>query len=402
MTKAKVTFPSAPDTSAIDIKDEGSLIVSNPTAMNFTGPGVTVTENPTGTAEVDIPGLQYWTESEASAVQQTAAFTPKTTATDSNAALVAKGTGATTAQIPDGTIAGGNARGEYATDFQKIRNNATQVASGNGSGIFAGRRNSATGPYSVVVTGETNTASGQGSFVGGGDSNSASGFGSAILIGASSTASGKRSAIAGSSCISSGVNSIALNASSRGIGDYSLGGGYFSRAYLRGMESRASGFWLSSSGNTVDEAAAQTTKTVAFRRFEATTGQTFNLSMDGTGSTNLYILLGNNRASNLTAQFVLSVIGINGTATGVTAGDFMTQTITFGAKRVGGTCTVTTATILSTAGDASITGTATITFTAGGWNEIVITVTAPTFAGGGSLILGAACTFTTTEVNSSI
>jgi len=58
MSKADVKFPSSGGGTpyALDVEDEGSAIVSNPGAINFTGAGVTVTENPSGTAEVDIPG----------------------------------------------------------------------------------------------------------------------------------------------------------------------------------------------------------------------------------------------------------------------------------------------------------------------------------------------------------
>ena len=43
--------------STIDIEDEGVAIITNPGAINFIGAGVTVTENPLGTAEIDIPGV---------------------------------------------------------------------------------------------------------------------------------------------------------------------------------------------------------------------------------------------------------------------------------------------------------------------------------------------------------
>ena len=50
--------------------------------------------------------------------------------------LSPKGTGAITAQVPDGTVAGGNARGTYAIDLQFSRSAATQVVSGTGSFAF--------------------------------------------------------------------------------------------------------------------------------------------------------------------------------------------------------------------------------------------------------------------------
>ena len=55
----------------------------------------------------------------------------QTDTTNSNIAIVPNGTGAIVASIPDGTTVGGNARGQYAVDLQRVRYNANQVASGD-------------------------------------------------------------------------------------------------------------------------------------------------------------------------------------------------------------------------------------------------------------------------------
>jgi hypothetical protein len=86
-------------------------------------------------------------------------------------ALVAKGTGATLAQIPDGSSTNGNKRGIYATDFQKIRASASQVASGNYSFIGGGQNNSATGLLGSVGGGLSNTAGADYSALFGGSNN---------------------------------------------------------------------------------------------------------------------------------------------------------------------------------------------------------------------------------------
>lgn len=52
--KIKASF-AAPVSPLINVEDEGALIVSTQD-LNFVGSGVTVTENPLGTAEIDIPG----------------------------------------------------------------------------------------------------------------------------------------------------------------------------------------------------------------------------------------------------------------------------------------------------------------------------------------------------------
>jgi hypothetical protein len=53
--KIKASFTGAPVSPSINVEDEGVLIVSTQD-LNFVGTGVTVTENPLGTAEIDIPG----------------------------------------------------------------------------------------------------------------------------------------------------------------------------------------------------------------------------------------------------------------------------------------------------------------------------------------------------------
>jgi hypothetical protein len=142
--------------------------------------------------------------------------------------IAPKGSGSFMTQVPDSTIAGGNARGLYATDMQHgPRLNASDVASGDystisggksngasgsyssvGGGyynhatadralIFGGDQNTASGVYSVVGGGSVNTASGTYTFVGGGSTNIASGNDSAIVGGVGSTAAGAYSMILG-------------------------------------------------------------------------------------------------------------------------------------------------------------------------------------------------------------
>ena len=92
-------------------------------------------------------------------------------------ALSPKGTGAITAQVPDGTAAGGNARGANSIDLQTKRNYSTSVAS-NFYAIAIGNNNTASGGSAgaesgSVAIGSSNTASSVGS-VAIGRSNSAS------------------------------------------------------------------------------------------------------------------------------------------------------------------------------------------------------------------------------------
>jgi len=118
-------------------------------------------------------------------------------ATNADIALVAKGTGATLAQVPDGTIVGGNKRGTYATDLQKIRDAAAQIASANGSVISGGQGNLASGQWSVIGGGLSNTVSNTTATIAGGNSNSASGNTATIAGGGANQASSSYSFVGG-------------------------------------------------------------------------------------------------------------------------------------------------------------------------------------------------------------
>lgn len=118
-------------------------------------------------------------------------------ATNADIALVAKGTGATLAQVPDGTLLGGNKRGTYATDLQKIRDAAAQIASANGSVISGGQGNLASGQWSVIGGGLSNTVSNTSATISGGTSNSASGNTATIAGGGANQASSSFSFVGG-------------------------------------------------------------------------------------------------------------------------------------------------------------------------------------------------------------
>jgi hypothetical protein len=141
-------------------------------------------------------------------------FVVSTGVPDPNVALVLspKGTGGLQAQVADGTIAGGNARGNNAVDLQTVRTASTQVASGARSVVGGGERNTASGstsfvggglgnmassPASAVTMGNGNTASSTGASVGGGQFNTASNSNSTIGGGLSNTASGIGATVAG-------------------------------------------------------------------------------------------------------------------------------------------------------------------------------------------------------------
>ena len=135
-------------------------------------------------------------------------------AANADIALVAKGTGATLAQVPDGAIAGGNKRGTYATDLQKLRTASTQIALATGSVITGGINNSALADYTfigggngnttgagfnltVCTGGQANSVTGAVAFIGGGSINTVSGNYAAIAGGQNNTVSGSHGFIGG-------------------------------------------------------------------------------------------------------------------------------------------------------------------------------------------------------------
>jgi hypothetical protein len=191
-------------------------LISN--GVNSTRPVLAISEAPFGSADVDI-------------------------------ALVSEGVGATLAQVPDGAIAGGNKRGNSATDWQKVRISADQVASGTNSFIGGGARNRAAAENAAIAGGFSNAASSTHAFVGGGQNNIASnistfvggGFnntaqtidGAAVCGGNANTSSGFSAVIAGGSeNVASGTRSSVLGGQNNtASGAYaSVAGGFLNTA----------------------------------------------------------------------------------------------------------------------------------------------------------------------------
>jgi hypothetical protein len=134
-------------------------------------------------------------------------------------ALIPAVSGALLAQIPDGTIANGNRRGLYATDWQRYRFEAAanRVASGSFSTICGGRNNAATTNEATVCGGNSNIAQGTAATVGGGSGNNAGAPYSTIIGGAD--------------------NLIETSA------DYSIASGFRARSRLAGQISHSSGIF---------------------------------------------------------------------------------------------------------------------------------------------------------------
>jgi hypothetical protein len=231
------------------------------------------------------------------------------TATDAgfaniDVAIVAKGTGATLAQVPTASSAGGNKRGTYATDLQKLRNASGQVssgsrsvisggsyntASGDDSSIGGGNRNQATASFSSVFAGDNNQATGTYAGVLGGSGNQASADSSVICGGRDNQASGNGSFIAGG-----------YNGSARGIVGYHV--------FPACNNPVASVNGVTQSGLLL--LARQTTSNTA-------TVLTSNTSAAGTTN---QVILPNNSAYSFSGEVIAGVTGAGNTARWTIAG----------------------------------------------------------------------------------
>lgn len=168
-------------------------------------------------------GLRYWIESAGIyAAKAWSKLEPKTTDANADAVISPKGNGALLAQVPDGTVAGGNARGLYAIDLQRERVDPTQVASGDYSNILSGGANKASGIASQVFSGFNNEATNYGAAVVTGWANKATGIYSTIYAGVGNQVSGLDSLIChGRWGIVNGANSFMgyAGSSANGTGD---------------------------------------------------------------------------------------------------------------------------------------------------------------------------------------
>lgn len=191
-----------------------------------------------------------------------ASLTANSSTGDVDMALSPKSSGALTAHIADSTSTGGNKRGTRATDWQRQRSSASQVASGTDS---------------VLAGGNGNTASGTGAAVGGGYSNVASNTASTVIGGESNTASG--------------THSVACGRSTTASGDYSVATGYFSTTRgLRGAKAH-------SSASLVNFGDVQSIHMAIGNSTTNATPAVLTSSVSSASTTNQYILPNNSAAT---------------------------------------------------------------------------------------------------------
>lgn len=238
--------------------------------------------------------LTNWTEAVNTAAPNATvpvvSLTATNAATNVDAVISPKGTGALSAHVADGTSTGGGKRGPRAVDWQMQRTSSGQVASGNNSVIAGGQNNIASGNFSVIGGGAGNTASASNATVAGGISCQATSTYATVGGGNTNIAGGAYSFIGGGNANTASANFSAVGggSSNAASGDYSAVLGGF-QATTRGLY----GTWAWASGVFSSQGDAQEQHAVL--RATTTNATTTGLSADaGTPAAATSVVLPNN------------------------------------------------------------------------------------------------------------
>lgn len=149
--------------------------------------------------------LRFFRESRGTSTQTVNVLRAEGGETNIGVVIRPKGTGAFSLDIPDGTTAGGNARGTNAIDLQTARTAATQVASGSGA-VGIGTNCTASGTNSVAIGQAANVT------------------GTSVGIGSNVTATGADCVAIGLSASSTGSGSISIRGTTSGNGSVAITG----------------------------------------------------------------------------------------------------------------------------------------------------------------------------------
>lgn len=323
-----------------------------------------------GSLSASATALLYWTESLATYDTATV-WTPKT-GTNVAAVVTPRGNGAfIVGKAPDGTTAGGNARGDYAIDLQNARTAANHVASGNYS-VAMGSSSRASGLYSLVL-GYDADATGTSSIAIGSESQATSS--QAIAIGYQANASTTFATAVGPDAIAGGIGSSAVGLSTEAVGAYSTSTGYRSKAHLQNERSHAGG-WMSTEGD------AQTSDLRVHRKITGTAAS--ELFLDGTSLQAILTAGGANPANRIWNARIQVTASTRdpGNGSGAT-GDSFIGNYEVGIKRIGSATSLVGGGVITNSieSDTGMSG-AVVTITADDTTEALkVTFTPPTSAG---------------------
>jgi hypothetical protein len=357
--------------------------------------------------------------------------------TNSSLVIAPNGTGALIADIPDGLITGGNARGTNAVDLQIERSGANGVASGNFSVLTGGSANRvsgglstisggflnvATGGYNFIGGGQQNTTSSDYSTISGGQSNTASTNTHATVVGGqSNTSSGAWAISGGVAATASGLASICLTSEGNSSGSQSVSIGR--KTFSSGAGSVALGFEANTnsqpysnviggggkSNNGNENVFANSrrqigqgilaggiyqrrhsivglnSQTTASTAKYYTTGETAPLGYEFAYSTAniIYTPLFTNVYFKIESQIIYAINNTIGTATGISIGDYKICKLEATGRIFGGVSSIIFQTLTVISQSASM---ATTSFALGlNGTSFTIVLTNPTFVGGGTL-----------------
>jgi hypothetical protein len=364
MQTADATNPGLVSTGTQTIAGNKTITGESATVGN-----VLVVQNLTPTAKLTVANAGRVTVGQDSTVTTEVCAVITTDVTNANLVLAPNGTGAIIADIPDGAVTGGNARGDNAVDLQMSRTSANQVASGFQSVLFGGTKNTSSGTGTVVLGGDNNTASGAWAVdIGGRDNSATGGFGSVTIGGQGNTASGNGAVTIGGF----------RNASTT---EASVSQGTESRAYLYSQRAHCAGAFGSS--NSTGDAQ---NSTIIFRRSITGTAIT-ELFLDGASIRAILALpTGATNARAWRAQ--IDVVAICATAGGTTVlNDVFAGSYHCAIKRVGTTTSLVGAvSVTNEVSDTSM-STSVVTIDANDTNEALrIQFTPPTTADGTTVV----------------
>lgn len=258
-------------------------------------------------------GLTNWTEARtASAPNATVpvvSFAPNTADTNNDSVILTKGTGSLLAQIPDSGTGGGNKRGTYSVDLQRVRSNANHVCLGNYQVIVGGQANQlnsgATG--SVIVGGNGNVSIEQYSFQGSGASNTITGSYGVVVGGSSNSVASSNGVIVGGNNNTVNAQGGILEGDNCQVNALQGGvlSGTYANAYLYGMQAWANGRF-SAIGD------AQGGRVIARRSITGTAAAEVTLD----ASTTRLVLSSTNCIWNFEVQMVATISSVgNGSGT---------------------------------------------------------------------------------------